>query len=119
MDRQRQLNGEFVWRKRMNDIKKIKFRLIDEGYVEIVATFEGALEDKEVVIGSIFSESGDLKSCSGKNSIQICGFDNMQGLWSCGRYNHSQDCCLVWNNIEKWLETKITARTEKLEEKKQ
>ena len=90
----------------MSNIKKIKFKQIDEGYIEVIATFRGALGDREIIIGSIFSESGDLKSYSGKSSIQICGFDSMRGLWSCGRYNHSQDCCLVWNDIEMFLKTK-------------
>ena len=92
----------------MNDIKKIKFKQIDEGHVEIIATFENILEEKDIVIGDIFSERSDnkLTSHSGKNSIQICGFDHMKGLWSCGRFNHSQDCCLVWNDIKNFLDLK-------------
>lgn len=101
----------------MNDIKKIKFKQIDEEHVQIIATFGKPTvnaitgEDKEIVIGDIFSESENLKSYSGKNSIQICGFDHMKGLWSCGRFNHSQDCCLVWNDIENFLKLKSTETT--------
>ena len=91
----------------MNDIQKIRFKQIDDGHIQIIAVFDrGILGVKEDVIGEIFSEQGELKSYSGKNSIQICGFDHMKGLWSCGRFNHAQDCCLVWNDIEKWLEKK-------------
>lgn len=91
----------------MNDIKKIRFKQIDDGLIQIIAVFDnGVLGVKENVVGEIFSEQGELKSFSGKNSIQICGFDHMEGLWSCGRFNHAQDCCLVWNDIENWLKKK-------------
>ncbi len=91
------------------NLKKIKFKLIDEGHVEIYAVYPSiASEENEILIGDIFSEKkeGNLKSYSGTNSIQICGFDNLKGTWSCGRFNHSQDCCLVWNDIEEFLKKK-------------
>lgn len=85
---------------------KIKFKLLNDGHVQIYATYPNLIEEEEVLIGDIFSETGSLESYSGKNSIQICGFDHMKGLWSCGRFNHSQDCCLVWNDIKPFLEKK-------------
>ncbi len=91
-------------------LKKIKFELVDEGHVKIFATYPDALdEEKKILIGDIFSEkkgNQHLTSYSGKSSIQICGFDKLEGTWSCGRFNHSQDCCLVWNDIDTFLKKK-------------
>ena len=93
-------------------MKKIKFKLVDEGHVQVYAEYDSILENKELLIGDIFSETlGGMTSHSGKNSIQICGFDQMKGLWSCGRFNHSQDCCLVWNDVDSFLKKKVKDRT--------
>ena len=95
-------------------MKKIKFKLIDEGHVQIYAEYDSVLdENKELLIGDIFSEKNNssLSSHSGKNSIQICGFDQVNGAWSCARFNHSQDLCLVWNDIESFLKKKVRDRT--------
>ena len=92
----------------MNDITRIRFELDGDNRVKILAVIGKGITSKEILIGDIFSDKGShgLSSYSGKNSIQICGFDNIKGPWSCGRFNHSQDCCLVWNDIEQFLNKK-------------
>lgn len=90
----------------MDDIKRIIFKLVDESKVEIHAVIEEKPligdSPKTILIGDIFSKG----SFSGKESIQICGFDDFKGAWSCGRYNHSMDCCLIWNGIKQFLKSK-------------
>ncbi len=90
----------------MNDIKRIRFELDGDMRVKIFAVISEDIVKEEVFIGDIFSDG----SYSGKNSIQICGFDNVQGPWSCGRFNHSQDLCLVWNDIKNFLKKKDGAK---------
>ena len=86
----------------MNDIKRIVFKLASEDRVNIYAVVSES-PYKEILIGDMFSKD----SYSGKNSVQICGFDDLKGAWSCGRYNHSMDCCLVWNDVKQFLEKKV------------
>ena len=59
--------------------------------------------EKPIEIGHIFSDG----SYSGKESIQICGFDSFQGPWSCGCYEKSMDLCVKWHDIQEWLEKKL------------
>ena len=91
----------------MNDIKRIRFELDGDNRVNIFAVISELEGVEDILIGDIFSDG----SYSGKNSIQICGFDNIKGPWSCGRFNHSQDCCLVWNDISNFLKKKDFSRS--------
>lgn len=85
----------------MNDIKRIMFKQTSDDYVEIYAvTCESPLQ--KIRIGQVFSKG----SYSGKESIQICGFDSLEGPWSCGCFNNSQDICLKWIDTEQWFEKK-------------
>lgn len=85
----------------MNDIKRIIFKQVGDQEIEILAvTMENPLTT--VRIGHIFSKG----SYSGKDSIQICGFDSLEGPWSCGAFNNSQDICLKWIDIEQWFDKK-------------
>ena len=78
----------------MNDIKEITFKQVSETCVEIYSdTYK---------IGQIFSKG----SYSGTDSIQICGFDSLEGPWSCGAFNNSQDICLKWINLKEWFKKK-------------
>lgn len=48
-------------------------------------------------IGHIFSEG----SYSGKNTIQMCGFDMVTGVWSCGPFKGKKDLCVRFLPEEK------------------
>jgi hypothetical protein len=85
---------QYIWGQKM----KIKFKQIKEDYIEIIAVYN----NNEIKIGQIFSEG----SYSGENSIQICGFDRISDVWSCYNFNHSLDCCLIWNNDKTLLKLK-------------
>jgi hypothetical protein len=95
----------------MDNIKRIFFRVAekDDQHVDILAD----TPDGEVKIGQIFGGCYDLiktdkpQPFSGPNSIQICGFDAVEGPWSCGVFNHSMDICLKWNSVTRWLKEKV------------
>lgn len=84
---------------KMDNIKRIWFKQKDDTKIEIHAE---TTDGEDIEIGHIFSKD----SYSGINSIQVCGFDNYEGPWSCGIYNHSQDCCLIWNAVSAFLREK-------------
>lgn len=69
---------------------EFKFKLLQDGSVGIYKEVNG----KDVNIGHIFSDN----SYSGKNSIQICGFDKIEGDWNCVKYSLKKDLCLIWDN---------------------
>ena len=85
----------------MNDIKRIIFKNENEEHIEIHAVIcESPLRTTR--IGQIFSKG----SYSGKHSIQVCGFDSIEGPWLCGCFNNSQDICMKWIDEERWVELK-------------
>lgn len=89
----------------MDDIKRIIFELVDENKVDIHAVVRekiNGIPAETIKIGHIFSKG----SYSGKDSIQVCGFDNIKGPWSCGIFNHSMDVCLQWNDLKNFLKKK-------------
>lgn len=73
----------------------ITFKMKTDKCVEII-------REKEV-IGHIFSElpsegyGGTTGSFSGKRSIQLCGFDNVTGIWGCGCFKGKNDLCVEFN----------------------
>ena len=62
---------------------------------------------KGKAIGRVWSESIMLdkpflpyphdESKDGKNSIQICGFDNISEIWTCGQFGGKKDCVVSFN----------------------
>jgi len=80
----------------------IVFKQISEGYVKIFR------EGKE--IGHIFSNGNDenghnFDSYSGKQSIQLCGFDEVAGEWGCGCYKGKRDLCVRFYMTPEQCET--------------
>ncbi len=87
-------------------LEKIIFKQVSETKVDIYCVTESK---EEIKIGHIFSNDKDTKldSYSGPCSIQICGFDRIEGPWSCGIFNHSLDLCAIWNSLDSFLKEKV------------
>lgn len=85
----------------MNDLRKITFKQVSDDCVEIYSDDPKSATGAHK-IGQIFSKG----SYSGSDSIQVCGFDSVEGPWSCGAFNNSQDICLKWINLEEWFKKK-------------
>lgn len=64
---------------------EIKFKLIDEQNVKIIAVKDG--EEKEV--GCVFTPSSSGQNI--KNAIQICGISEIFDFWGCSRYIQPRD----------------------------
>ena len=62
---------------------ELKFKMVDEKEIEIVASIQGLGERK---VGRIFTPSSNSRDMP--NAIQICGFKEAFDLWGCGVFKH-------------------------------
>ena len=79
-------------------------------------TFEQGKEEIFIMrdrkrIGQIFIH----QSSSGENTIQICGFDRVDGPWGCGIFDGQKDLCLVFDKKceHNWWQVGVQVKTAK------
>ena len=82
------------------------------------------LNGKEV--GTIWSSGEhcvetDLPCGSNPDSIQICGFRSIEGVWACHKYTNEQDCVIVFrpksDNVDAKLKDYTFDKIAKIREK--
>ena len=56
------------------------------------------VDSKETGIFLPYPHDKDKEYC--KNSVQICGFDNISQIWGCGVFEGKKDCVISFNTTD-------------------